>query len=47
MKAITKAIRFLESLSIPEGLKAGELIKLAPLARPASLKAGALPPDMP
>ncbi len=46
MKAFTKAIRFLESLSIPEGLKAGELIKLAPLAKPASLKAGALPPDL-
>lgn len=29
MKASTKAIRFLESLKIPEGPKAGEPIKLA------------------
>jgi hypothetical protein len=29
MKASTKAIRFLEMLAIPEGPKAGELIKLA------------------
>jgi hypothetical protein len=27
MKASTKAIRFLETLAIPEGPKAGELIK--------------------
>ena len=30
MKASTKAIRFLESLSIPEGPKAGQAVKLAP-----------------
>jgi hypothetical protein len=29
MKAFTKAIRFLETLAIPEGPKAGELIRLA------------------
>jgi hypothetical protein len=29
MKASTKAIRFLETLAIPEGPKAGELIRLA------------------
>ena len=33
MKASTKAIRFLETLAIPEGPKAGELIKLAPLQK--------------
>jgi len=30
MKASTKAIRFLETLKIPDGPKAGQLIKLAP-----------------
>jgi hypothetical protein len=29
MKTSTKAIRFLETLAIPEGPKAGELIRLA------------------
>jgi hypothetical protein len=29
MKVSTKAIRFLETLAIPEGPKAGELVKLA------------------
>ena len=29
MKTSTKAIRFLEALAIPEGPKAGELIRLA------------------
>jgi hypothetical protein len=29
MKASTKAIRFLETLAIPEGPKAGQLIRLA------------------
>lgn len=33
MKASTKAIRFLETLAIPEGPKAGELIKLAPFQK--------------
>jgi len=33
MKASTKAIRFLESLSIPEGPKAGDKIKLAPFQK--------------
>ena len=33
MKASTKAIRFLESLSIPEGPKAGEPVKLAPFQK--------------
>ncbi|WP_288943720.1 terminase TerL endonuclease subunit [uncultured Roseovarius sp.] len=33
MKASTKAIRFLESLSIPEGSKAGEPVKLAPFQK--------------
>lgn len=33
MKASTKAIRFLEALAIPEGPKAGELIKLAPFQK--------------
>jgi hypothetical protein len=33
MKASTKAIRFLESLAIPEGPKAGEKIKLAPFQK--------------
>jgi phage terminase large subunit-like protein len=33
MKSSTKAIRFLESLSIPEGPKAGQLVRLAPFQR--------------
>lgn len=33
MKASTKAIRFLESLSIPEGPKAGDKVKLAPFQK--------------
>lgn len=33
MKASTKAIRFLESLAIPEGPKAGDLVKLAPFQK--------------
>ena len=33
MKASTKAIRFLESLSIPEGPKAGQPVKLAPFQK--------------
>ena len=33
MKASTKAIRFLESLSIPEGPKAGQSVKLAPFQK--------------
>lgn len=33
MKASTKAIRFLESLSIPEGPKAGQKVKLAPFQK--------------
>jgi phage terminase large subunit-like protein len=33
MKASTKAIRFLESLKIPEGPKAGDLVKLAPFQK--------------
>ena len=33
MKASTKAIRFLDSLSIPEGPKAGQAVKLAPLEK--------------
>ena len=33
MKASTKAIRFLETLKIPEGPKAGQLIKLAPFQK--------------
>ena len=33
MKASTKAIRFLESLSIPEGPKAGQAVKLAPFQK--------------
>lgn len=33
MKASTKAIRFLECLSIPEGPKAGEKVKLAPFQK--------------
>lgn len=33
MKASTKAIRFLESLKIPEGPKAGEPVKLAPFQK--------------
>jgi phage terminase large subunit-like protein len=33
MKASTKTIRFLETLAIPEGPKAGELIKLAPFQK--------------
>ena len=33
MKASTKAIRFLESLKIPEGPKAGQSIKLAPFQK--------------
>ena len=33
MKSSTKAIRFLESLSIPEGPKAGEAVKLAPFQK--------------
>jgi hypothetical protein len=33
MKASIKAIRFLETLAIPEGPKAGQLIKLAPFQK--------------
>jgi|GEM_PF-5342992 len=33
MKASTKAIRFLESLSVPEGPKAGQAVKLAPFQK--------------
>lgn len=33
MKASTKAIRFLESLSIPEGPIAGQAVKLAPFQK--------------
>ena len=33
VKASTKAIRFLETLAIPEGPKAGDLIKLAPFQK--------------
>jgi hypothetical protein len=33
MKAFTKAICFLETLAIPEGPKAGELINLAPFQK--------------
>lgn len=33
MKASTKAIRFLETLAIPEDPKAGELIKLPPFQK--------------
>lgn len=33
MKASTKAIRFLESLSIPEGPKAGDKEELAPFQK--------------
>jgi hypothetical protein len=33
MKAPTKAIRFLETLAIPEGPKAGQLIKRAPFQK--------------
>ena len=33
MKTSTKAIRFLETLCIPEGPKAGEQIKLAPFQK--------------
>lgn len=33
MKVSTKAIRFLETLAIPEGPKAGDLIKLAPFQK--------------
>ena len=33
MKASTKAIRFLEALAIPEGPKAGQLVKLAPFQK--------------
>lgn len=33
MKPSTKAIRFLESLSIPEGPKAGQKVKLAPFQK--------------
>ena len=33
MKPSTKAIRFLETLKIPEGPKAGEPIKLAPIQK--------------
>lgn len=33
MNASAKAIRFLETLAIPEGPKAGELIKLAPFQK--------------
>jgi hypothetical protein len=36
MKASTKAIRFLETLAIPEGPKAGQLIKLAPFQKSLS-----------
>lgn len=33
VKSSTQAIRFLQSLAIPEGPKAGELIKLAPFQK--------------
>lgn len=33
MKASTRAIRFLESMSIPEGQKVGQPVKLAPFQR--------------
>ena len=33
MKASTKAIRFLETLAIPEGPKAGQKTKLAPFQK--------------
>ena len=43
MKAATSAIRFLESLKIPEGPKAGELVKLAPFQK--RFVKGALEPE--
>jgi phage terminase large subunit-like protein len=43
MKASTRAIRFLESLKIPEGPKAGEPLKLAPFQR--QFVKGALAPE--
>ena len=33
MKSSTRAIRFLESLSIPEGPKAGKTVRLAPFQK--------------
>jgi hypothetical protein len=33
MKTSAKAIRFLETLAIPEGPKAGQMIKLAPFQK--------------
>ena len=43
MKPATSAIRFLESLKIPEGPKAGELVKLAPFQK--RFVKGALDPE--